>query len=205
MLTVCGARPRQRRSETRQLFSARGGVTSRSPARVPSAPRRRSAPLAWAPGPTTLRAGSKASLSRRRVDCFGPSSGRRSKFKQHSRDVDAPNWAIRPTALSLLVISARDWPLVVARDRRPPHGLPQRPTYHVTYDYPADFNGFGRSPAPRFQPPHRGRCPCDAPKSAESTGAGLAPRRGPGDELEPPKDLGWELLRSLGRVAEVDI
>ena len=66
---------RRRGSEApRRPFSARGGVTLRSPARVPSAPRRWSAPLAWTSAPTTLRAGSGA--SRRRVDRFGASPGR---------------------------------------------------------------------------------------------------------------------------------
>ena len=48
---------------------------------------------------------------------------------------------------------------------------------------------FGDPQRHDFSLPDRGRCPRNAPKSAESAGTGLAPRRGPGDELESLKDL----------------
>ena len=43
---------------------------------------------------------------------------------------------------------------------------------------------FGDPQRHDFSLPDRGRCPRDAPKSAESAGTGVAPRRGPGGELE---------------------
>ena len=43
---------------------------------------------------------------------------------------------------------------------------------------------FGDPQRHDFSLPDRGRCPRDAPKSAESAGTGVAPGRGPGGELD---------------------
>ena len=53
---------------------------------------------------------------------------------------------------------------------------------------------FGDPQRHDFSLPDRGRCPRDAPKSAESAGTGVAPRRGPGGGELAARDVPRELL-----------